>query len=102
MGKNGEKSYSHYGSFWDVRLDFDGLDEEVIEIRVDSEFIDISDSKCLPENAKLNSVKEIDENIEAFVKDGQLKDVVKSKKGSLKSEVAYNTEIRKGNEWEWH
>ena len=43
----------------------------------------------------------MDENIEALVKDGQLKDVVKSEKGSLKAEVAYNTEIRKGNEWEW-
>ena len=43
----------------------------------------------------------MDENIEALVNAGHLKDVVKSEKGSLKAEVAYNTEIRKGNEWEW-
>lgn len=102
LGKKiGEKSYSHYGSFWDVRLDFNGWDEEIIEIRVGSEFIDISDSKCLPENAKLNSVKEIDENIEALVNAGHLKDVVKSEKGSQKAEILYNTEIRKGDFLEW-
>ncbi len=27
--------------------------------------------------------------------------MVKSEKGSLKTEVAYNTEIKEGNEWEW-
>ena len=102
LGKKiGEKSYSHYGSFWDVRLDFNGWDEEIIEIRVGSEFIDISDSKCLPENAKLNSVKEIDENIEALVNAGHLKDVAKSEKGSQKAEILYNTEIRKGDHLEW-
>ena len=102
LGKKiGNQTFAHYDDFSSIRLDFDGLDEEIIEIRVGSEFIDISDSKCLPENAKLNSVKEIDENIEALVKDGQLKDVVKSEKGSLKAEILYNTEIRKGNEWEW-
>ncbi len=42
----------------------------------------------------------MDENIVALVT-GHLKGVVASEKGSLKAEVAYNTEIRKGNEWEW-
>ena len=99
--KIGNQTFAHYDDFSSIRLNFDGLDEEIIEIRVDSEFIDISDSKCLPENAKLNFVKEIDENIEALVKDGQLKDVVKSEKGSQKAEILYNTEIRKGDHLEW-
>ena len=49
----------------------------------------------------LNSVKEIDENIEAIVNAGHLKDVVKSEKGSQKAEILYNTEIRKGDHLEW-
>ena len=43
----------------------------------------------------------MDDNIVALVNAGHLNDVVKSEKGSLKAEVAFNTEIRKGNEWEW-
>ena len=102
LGKKiGNQTFAHYDDFSSIRLDFDGLDEEIIEIRVGSEFIDISDSKCLPENAKLNSVKEIDENIEALVNAGHLKDVVKSEKGSQKVEILYNTEIRKGDHLEW-
>ena len=100
-GTIGYITYPTYNNVWDVRMDFNGWDEEIIEIRVGSEFIDISDSKCLPENAKLNSVKEIDENIEALVNAGHLKDVVKSEKGSQKAEILYNTEIRKGDHLEW-
>ena len=102
LGKKiGNRTFAHYDDFSSIRLDFDGLDEEIIEIRVGSEFIDISDSKCLPENVKLNSVKEIDENIEALVNAGQLKDVVKSEKGSQKAENVYITEIKKGDHLEW-
>ena len=102
LGKKiGNQTFAHYDDFSSIRLNFDGMDEEIIEIRVGSEFIDISDSKRLPENVKLNSVKEIDENIEALVNDGQLKDVVKNKKGSQEAEIVYNTEIRKGDHLEW-
>ena len=102
LGKKiGNRTFAHYDDFSSIRLDFDGLDEEIIEIRVGSEFIDISDSKCLPENVKLNSVKEMDENIEALVNAGQLKDVVKSEIGSPDAEVVYNTEIRKGDYLDW-
>ena len=98
VGKHGYASYSLLG---DLRLDFNGFDEEVIEIDVDGKFLDITNYKSLLPKAKLTINPSMDENIEALVKDGQLKDVVKSEKGSLKAEVAYNTEIRKGNEWEW-
>ena len=98
VGKHGYASYSLLG---DLRLDFNGFDEEVIEIDVDGKFLDITNYKSLPPKAKLTINPSMDENIVALVTDGHLKGVVKSEKGSLKAEVAYNTEIRKGNEWEW-
>ena len=102
LGKKiGEKSYSHYGSFWDVRLDFNGWDEEIIELKVGDDFIDISESKKLPVEAKLSTKPKIDENIEAFVQEHQLVDVKKSENGSPDAEVVYNTEIRKGDFLEW-
>ncbi|MGT2764056.1 hypothetical protein ACVRY0_01725 [Streptococcus intermedius] len=100
--KIGDQSYGNYGIFWDVRLDFDGSDKEVIEIKVGDEFLEISGSKHLPDKAKLNSKPKIDKNIEALVKDGQLKGVVKNDSGSPKAEVVYNIEIKKGDYSEWH
>ena len=100
--KVGKHGYASYGLLGDLRLDFNGFDEEVIEIDVDGKFLDITNYKSLPPKAKLTINPSMDENIVALVNAGHLKDVVKSEKGSLKAEVAYNTEIRKGNEWEWH
>ena len=99
--KVGKHGYASYGLLGDLRLDFNGLDEEVIEIDVDGKFLDITNYKSLPPKAKLTINPSMDENIVALVNDGHLKGVVKSEKGSLKAEVVYNTEIRKGNEWEW-
>ena len=102
LGKKiGEKSYSHYGSFWDVRLDFNGWDEEIIELKVDDDFVDISESKKLPDEVRLSTKPKMDENIEALVKASQLKDVVKSEIGSPDAEIVYNTEIKKGDYLEW-
>ncbi len=47
-------------------------DEEIIEIRVGSEFIDISDSKCLPKDVNLILLKKWMKNIEVIVNAGQL------------------------------
>lgn len=99
--KVGKHGYASYGLLGDLRLDFNGFDEEVIEIDVDGKFLDITNYKSLPPKAKLTINPSMDENIVALVNAGHLKGVVKSEKGSLKAEVAYNTEIRKGNEWEW-
>ena len=99
--KVGKHGYASYGLLGDLRIDFNGFDEEVIEIDVDGKFLDITNYKSLPPKAKLTTNPSMDENIVALVNAGHLKDVVKSEKGSLKAEVAYNTEIRKGNEWEW-
>ena len=98
--KVGKHGYASYGLLGDLRIDFNGFDEEVIEIDVDGKFLDITNYKSLPPKAKLTINPSMDENIVALVNDGHLKGVVKSEKGSLKAEVAYNTEIRKGNEWE--
>lgn len=99
--KVGKHGYASYGLLGDLWLDFNGFDEEVIEIDVDGEFLDITNYQSLPPKAKLTVNSSMDENIVALVNTGHLKDVVKSEKGSLKAEVAYNTEIKKGNEWEW-
>ena len=99
--KVGKYGYASYGLLGDLRLDFNGFDEEVIEIDVDGKFLDITNYKSLPPKAKLTINPSMDENIVALVNAGHLKGVVKSEKGSLKAEVAYNTEIRKGNEWDW-
>ena len=98
--KVGKHGYASYGLLGDLRLDFNGFDEEVIEIDVDGKFLAITNYKSLPPKAKLTINPSMDENIVALVNAGHLKGVVKSEKGSLKAEVAYNTEIRKGNEWE--
>ena len=99
--KVGKHGYASYGLLGDLRLDFNGFDEEVIEIDVDGKFLEITDYQSLPPKAKLTINPSMDENIVALVNAGHLKDVVKSEKGSLKAEVDYNTDIRKGNEWEW-
>ena len=98
--KVGKHGYASYGLLGDLRLDFNGFDEEVIEIDVDGKFLAITNYKSLPPKAKLTINPSMDENIVALVNAGHLKDVVKSEKGSLKAEVDYNTDIRKGNEWE--
>ena len=77
------------------------MDEEIIELKVGDDFIDISESKKLPVEAKLSTKPKMDENIEALVKASQLKNVVKSEIGSPDAEVVYNTEIRKGDHLEW-
>lgn len=98
----GDEDFASYGLLDDVRLDFNGWDEEIIELKVGDEFVDISGSKKLPEQAKLSSKSKMDENIEALVKNGLLKDVVKSEEGSPDAKVVYSTEIKKGKYWKWH
>lgn len=99
--KVGKHGYASYGLLGDLRLDFNGFDEEVIEIDVDGNFLDITNYQSLPPKAKLTINPSMDENIESFVNAGHLKDVVKSEKGSQKAEILYNTEIMKGDHLEW-
>lgn len=99
--KVGKHGYASYGLLGDLRLDFNGFDVEVIEIDVDGNFLDITNYQSLPPKAKLTIYPSMDENIEALVNAGHLKDVVKSEKGSQKAEILYNTEIMKGDHLEW-
>ena len=99
--KVGKHGYASYGLLGDLRLDFNGFDEEVIEIDVDGNFLDITNYQSLPPKAKLTINPSMDENIEALVNAGHLRDVVKSEKGSQKVEILYNTEIMKGDHLEW-
>ena len=92
---------SSYGLITHIFLDFDGSGNDIIEL-MDSEGndIDVSNSKHLPDEAKLSRAKGTDLNIELLVEDGQLRDVVKDKKGSPNAEIVYNTELQKGGaEW---
>ena len=100
-GRVERRWFGRYGLLNGIYLAFDGSDKEVIEIKVGDEFLEISGSKHLPDKAKLNSKPKIDKNIEALVKDGQLKGVVKNDSGSPKAEVVYNIEIKKGDYSEW-
>lgn len=88
---------SSYGLITHIFLDFDGSGNDIIEL-MDSEGndIDVSNSKYLPDEAKLSRAKGTDLNIELLVEDGQLRDVVKDKKGSPNAEIVYNTELQKG------
>ena len=88
---------SSYGLITHIFLDFDGSGNDIIEL-MDSEGndIDVSNSKHLPDEAKLSRAKGTDLNIELLVEDGQLRYVVKDKKGSPNAEIVYNTELQKG------
>ena len=90
---------SSYGLITHIFLDFDGSGNDIIEL-MDSEGndIDVSNSKHLPDEAKLSRAKGTDLNIELLVEDGQLRDVVKDKKGSPNAEIVYNVNLSKANE----
>ena len=85
-----------FGIVTDLIVDFDWDGNEVIEL-LDSEdnSIDVSNAKELPKEARLTDAKSIDINIQMLVEDGQLKDVVKDEKGSLKAEIIYNVKLSK-------
>ena len=85
-----------FGIVTDLIIDFDWDGNEVIELfDSDDERIDVSNAKKLPKEAKLRDAKSIDINIQMLVEDGQLKDVVKDKKGSPKAQIIYNVKLSK-------
>ena len=102
--KVGKTSFLSYGLHFGVEFDF-GIDNEEIIVLENSKAggdIDVSDAKTLPENAKMSKGYGIDDNINALVKDGQLKNVEKKEGGSPQVEIVYNLEIQKGNYRKWH
>ena len=106
MGKRiGKKGYPTYGTTGDLTLDFDQMGNENIFLKGSSildEKIDVSSANHLPEEAKLTPpIKGTDDNIDALVKDGQLKNVIKSDGGSPKAKINYNLEIERGEYWKY-
>ena len=103
-GKIGRVSYKSYGLGGELTLDFDGGDDsEIIELKKldTNEVVNVSKAQHLPEKAKVNTYSAFDENVEALINDGQLREVKKSSKGSPNAKVVYNTEIRKGDYQQW-
>ena len=101
-GTIGDITYPTYNNVWDVRMDFNGWDEEVIELRTsDKKLIDVSDFQHLPPEAKLKVSDKVDENLEALIQDKQIEGIKKDAKGSADSDVVYNDEIKKGDERDW-
>ena len=89
-----------FGIVTDLIVDFDWDGNEVIELfDSDDESIDVSNAKKLPKEARLTDAKSIDINIQMLVEDGQLKDVVKDEKGSPETQIIYNVQLSKGEEW---
>ena len=101
-GTIGDITYPTYNNVWDVRMDFNGWDEEIIELRTsDKKLIDVSDFQHLPPEAKLKVSDKVDENLEALIQDKQIEGIKKDAKGSADSDVVYNDEIKKGDERDW-
>ena len=98
----GEEDFGRFTSSGSIQLSFDGLDNEVIEIKVDDGYVNISNNEVLPEKAKLSTSKRIDNNISALIKAGQIKNIEKNQNGSPHAEVKFNTQIRKGDHFKWH
>lgn len=101
-GAIGDITYPTYDNVWDVRIDFNGWDEEIIELRTsDKKLIDVSDFQHLPPEAKLKVSDKVDENLKALIQDKQIEGIKKDAKGSADSDVVYNDEIKKEDERDW-
>lgn len=103
-GKIGKVNYKSYGLYGELTLDFSqSTGSEIIELKkIDAgEVIDVSDKQHLPKEAELDTNSAVDDNLEALVEDGQLKEVKKSDKGSPNAKVIYNLEIKKGDYTKW-
>ena len=93
----GEEDFGRFTSSGSIQLSFDGDDNEIVEIKADDGYVNISNSEKLPEKAKLSTSQRIDNNISALIKARQIKDIEKNENGSSNAEVKFNTQIRKGD-----
>ena len=91
----GEEDFGRFTSSGSIQLSFDGLDNEVIEIKVDDDYVNISNNEILPEKAKLSTSKRIDNNISALIKAGHIKDIEKNENGSPEAEIIYDVKLSK-------
>ena len=97
----GKEDFGRFTNSGSIQLNFDGHDNEIIEIKSDDGYLNISNSEKLPEKAKLSTSKRIDNNISALIKAGQIKNIEKNQNGSPHAEVKFNTQIRKGEHFKW-
>ena len=97
----GEEDFGRFTSSASIQLNSDGHDNEIIEIKSDDGYLNISNSEKLPEKAKLSTSKRIDNNISALIKAGHIKDIEKNENGSPNARVKFNTQIRKGDHFKW-
>ena len=96
-----EEDFGRFTSSGSIQLNFDAHDNEIIEIKSDDGYFNISNSEKLPEKAKLSTSKRIDNNISALIKAGHIKDIEKNENGSPNAKVKFNTQIRKGDHFKW-
>ena len=97
----GEEDFGRFTSSGSIQLNFDAHDNEIIEIKSDDGYFNISNSEKLPEKAKLSTSKRIDNNISALIKAGHIKDIEKNENVSPNAKVKFNTQIRKGDHFKW-
>ncbi|WP_125377888.1 hypothetical protein [Streptococcus gordonii] len=97
----GDEDFGRFTSSGSIQLSFDGDDNEIVEIKADNGYVNISNSEKLPEKAKLSTSQRIDNNISALIKVGQIKGIEKNQNGSPNAEVKFNTQIRKGDHFKW-
>ena len=96
----GKKPFLSYGLHSGVEFDFGPNNQEIIYLENSKAGgpIDVSGKATLPKEAKISNGNDIDDNIQALVEDGQLRNI---EKGSPEAKVVYNLEIQKGDYSKW-
>ena len=99
----GKKPFLSYGLHSGVEFDFGPNNQEIIYLENSKAAgpIDVSGKATLPKEAKISNGNDIDDNIQALVEDGQLRNIEKGRKGSPEAKVVYNLEIQKGDYSKW-
>lgn len=99
----GKKPFLSYGLHSGVEFDFSPNNQEIIYLENSKAGgpIDVSGKATLPKEAKISNGNDIDDNIQALVEDGQLRNIEKGRKGSPEAKVVYNLEIQKGDYSKW-
>ena len=86
-----------YGTIGYLRVSFDYSGKSYIELRTDSgEFKEVTYGQSLPKEIKLREMKDVDFNFETLIREGKLKGIEKSDKGSPDAEIVYNLQLKKG------
>ncbi|WP_342986841.1 hypothetical protein [Streptococcus parasanguinis] len=99
----GKKPFLSYGLHSGVEFDFGPNNQEIIYLENSKAGgpIDVSGKATLPKEAKISNGNDIDDNIQALVEDGQLRNIEKGRKGRPEAKVVYNLEIQKGDYSKW-